>query len=67
MNYHKIDHIHCCESDNPPCGIKGKHRCCLCREEVKQSIVDVCASPGVIEEAAQKGAKDQTKLLQTDV
>lgn len=28
--YSKIDHTHCWQSDNPPCGLKGKHRCCLC-------------------------------------
>lgn len=28
--YNQVDHSHCFESENPPCGIKGKHRCCLC-------------------------------------
>lgn len=27
-------HKHCWESENPPCGIKGKHRCCLCEKAV---------------------------------
>ena len=31
--YNKIDHSHCPEI-NSPCGIKGKHRCCLCNEPV---------------------------------
>ena len=29
-DYDKQDHSHCWESKNPPCGIKGEHRCCLC-------------------------------------
>lgn len=29
-------HSHCWESNNPPCGIKGKHRCCLCEKPVPQ-------------------------------
>lgn len=32
--YNKIDHTHCWKQENPPCGIKGKHRCCLCEEPV---------------------------------
>jgi hypothetical protein len=32
--YNKRDHNHCWTSDNPPCGIKGQHRCCLCMEPV---------------------------------
>lgn len=24
------DHTCCFEQENPPCGMKGKHRCCLC-------------------------------------
>lgn len=33
-NYEKHSHSHCFESENPPCGLKGKHRCCLCKEAV---------------------------------
>ena len=29
--YSQRDHSHCYESVIPPCGIKGKHRCCLCK------------------------------------
>jgi hypothetical protein len=32
--YYKHDHTHCWMVLNPPCGIKGKHRCCLCEEPV---------------------------------
>ncbi len=32
--YNKIDHNHCPEVDSP-CGLKGKHRCCLCQEPVE--------------------------------
>lgn len=32
--YNKTDHIHCWSQENPPCGLKGKHRCCLCNEPV---------------------------------
>lgn len=35
-DYEKHSHSHCWESENPPCGIKGKHRCCLCEEPVPQ-------------------------------
>lgn len=34
QEYNKIDHSHCWQSDSPPCGLKGKHRCCLCTEPV---------------------------------
>lgn len=27
-------HTHCFEKENPPCGLPGKHRCCLCNEPV---------------------------------
>ena len=31
--YSKIDHAHCWENDNPPCGQKIKHlECCLCKK-----------------------------------
>jgi hypothetical protein len=30
--YSKIDHTHCPEKGSP-CGIDGKHRCCLCGEK----------------------------------
>lgn len=31
MNYHHIDHTHCWEEENPPCGQKIEHyKCCLC-------------------------------------
>jgi hypothetical protein len=32
--YHYVDHTHCWDKENPPCGIKGKHRCCLCLKPV---------------------------------
>ena len=28
--YNQRDHSHCWESKEPPCGLKGTHRCCLC-------------------------------------
>lgn len=33
-NYSKIDHTHCFDQKESPCGIQGKHRCCLCNEPV---------------------------------
>ncbi len=30
MSYNQLDHIHCWNTEKPPCGIKGRHRCCLC-------------------------------------
>lgn len=31
--YSKLDHSHCWQSENPPCGQKIKHfECCLCKE-----------------------------------
>jgi hypothetical protein len=27
-------HTHCFNQENPPCGIKGTHRCCLCEKAV---------------------------------
>ena len=41
MNYDKVSHSHCWESKNPPCGLKGKHRCCLCGEPVPEEIAPV--------------------------
>lgn len=35
-NYNKRDHSHCWEKENPPCGVKGTHRCCLCLEPSPQ-------------------------------
>lgn len=32
MEYKDYSHSHCFTSENPPCGIKGKHRCCLCNK-----------------------------------
>lgn len=29
-SYNRRDHTHCFDQENPPCGIRGKHRCCLC-------------------------------------
>ncbi len=45
--YYKIDHSHCWESDNPPCGIERKHRCCLCKEPApadwwKEGLEECC-------------------------
>lgn len=38
-NYEKYhSHSHCFESENPPCGMKGLHRCCLCQEPVPDDI-----------------------------
>lgn len=32
--YHEIDHTHCWEEENPPCGQKIKHyECCLCKKK----------------------------------
>lgn len=28
------DHRHCFNEDTPPCGLPGRHRCCLCNEPV---------------------------------
>ena len=36
--YDQIDHSHCWQEKNPPCGIKGKHRCCLCELPVPEDI-----------------------------
>lgn len=36
-DYNKHDHIHCFNQEESPCGIKGKHRCCLCEEEVMKT------------------------------
>lgn len=41
MNYDKISHSHCFQSENPPCGLKGKHRCCLCKEEVPKETTEL--------------------------
>ena len=40
MNYEQDhSHSHCWESQNPPCGHKGKHlKCCLCLKYVPQII-----------------------------
>lgn len=35
--YNKLDHTHCWKEKNPPCGIKGEHRCYLCEEPVQTS------------------------------
>lgn len=38
-DYETRSHTHCFNQDNPPCGLPGKHRCCLCEiteEEFKQ-------------------------------
>jgi len=40
-DYSKIDHIHCFNQDNPPCGIKGKHRCCLCEEPMPKDYQEI--------------------------
>lgn len=31
--YSRCDHIHCFDQEKSPCGIQGKHRCCLCEME----------------------------------
>lgn len=31
-DYNKRDHSHCWTKENPPCGLKGDHMCCLCGE-----------------------------------
>ncbi len=39
MNYERDhSHSHCFTQENPPCGIKGKHRCCLCEMPVIEKI-----------------------------
>lgn len=38
--YNQRDHYHCWQEEEPPCGIKGKHRCCLCELPVPQSNTD---------------------------
>jgi hypothetical protein len=41
--YSEIDHGHCWESKNPPCGQKIEHfKCCLC-ENLNPKIKDVVA------------------------
>jgi hypothetical protein len=30
-------HSHCWEEESPPCGLKGRHRCCLCEKPVLPS------------------------------
>lgn len=33
QHYHEIDHYHCWEEKNPPCGQKIEHlKCCLCEK-----------------------------------
>lgn len=34
--YSKIDHTHCFDQETSPCGIVGKHPCCLCKESIPQ-------------------------------
>lgn len=37
FNYERDhSHIHCYDQDSPPCGLKGKHRCCLCEKPVPE-------------------------------
>lgn len=36
--YNQRDHMHCFQSSQPPCGIKGLHRCCLCEKEVPEEL-----------------------------
>lgn len=60
IQYYKLDHSCCFESDKPPCGQRIKHfECCLCKElnqlvkEERERIV------GIIE--AEKGLSRKTK------
>ena len=36
-DYEDRSHSHCFDNNNPPCGIKGIHRCCLCGKPVPKS------------------------------
>lgn len=65
--YNKIDHSHCWEYRTSPCGIKGKHRCCLCSEPVPESPKDSNV-PGWEKEfdAKVKELKDQRPIEHRD-
>lgn len=42
--YQYRDHSHCWTSVNPPCGLKGKHRCCLCELPPEEDICNNCGA-----------------------
>lgn len=37
--YNRTDHTHCPEKDSP-CGIEGKHRCCICLIPDPEQLTD---------------------------
>ncbi len=39
--YYERDHGHCWEKDDPPCGVKGKHRCCLCKKPAPSTVEEI--------------------------
>lgn len=50
INYNKISHTHCFNQVDSPCGIKGKHRCCLCGEPVPHDPnekIKICTAHGL--------------------
>lgn len=38
-----MSHYHCWQEDDPPCGLPGRHRCCICGLEVPEDKVEFIA------------------------
>ncbi len=48
-NYERdYSHFHCWQSEEPPCGLKGKHRCCLCEVDDPASVAGKVEEENVV-------------------
>ena len=52
--YNQRDHQHCWSGEGePPCGIKGKHRCCLCGLAPQDRLCKICNKVHTVEVLAE--------------